>query len=88
MDNWKQTLAAKLGSRKFWCAVAAYITSILTAFNVSDNTIVKVTTILGGIGALAVYILAEAYVDGKREAGIVYVDEDLDESIKGINNQI
>lgn len=61
--NWKQ----KLSSRKFWAAAVAYITSILTAFNVSDNVVVQITAILTGVGALAVYMLAEAYVDGKRE---------------------
>lgn len=60
--DWKQ----KLSSRKFWTASIAYITSILTAFNVSNNTIVQVTSLITGISALAVYILAEAYVDSKR----------------------
>lgn len=63
----KQDIFRKLSSRKFWTAVLAYLTSILTAFNVSDSVIVQCTAIVSGIGALAVYILAEAYVDGKRE---------------------
>lgn len=64
--DWK----AKFSSRKFWVALVTYITSILTAFNVSDSVVVQITTIMSGIGAMIVYILAEAYVDGKREEGI------------------
>lgn len=60
--DWK----SKLSSRKFWTAVIAYVGSLLTAFNISENIIVQVTTVVTGIGALIVYILAEAYVDGKR----------------------
>ena len=36
--NWKQ----KLSSRKFWVAVAGWVTSLLTAFNVTDNIIAQV----------------------------------------------
>lgn len=62
--NWKQ----KLSSRKFWAAIISYITGILATFNISDNAVLQITAILGGIGALMVYILAETYVDGKRES--------------------
>ncbi len=60
--NWKQ----KLSSRKLWAAAAAWITSLLTAFNVTDNVIARVGVIIGGIGALVVYMLAEAKVDAGR----------------------
>lgn len=69
--NWKE----KLSSRKFWTALAAWITSLLTAFHVTDSVTAQVTIILSGIGALAVYILAEAHVDGKRAgADTIVVD--------------
>jgi len=60
--DWK----AKLSSRKFWAAVAAWITSVLTAFGVTDNIIARVSLIVAGIGALAVYMLAEAITDKAR----------------------
>lgn len=68
--NWKQ----KLASRKFWAAVAAYATSLLGAFNISDSTTAQVVLIITGIGALTVYMLAEAWTDtyskdGDREDG-------------------
>lgn len=61
--NWKQ----KLSSRKLWATASAWITSLLTAFNVSDNVIAQTAIIISGIGALVVYILAEAKVDANRE---------------------
>lgn len=61
-SDWK----SKLSSRKLWVAVGAWITSLLTAFNVSESVIARVAIIVSGIGALAVYMLAEAYIDGKR----------------------
>jgi hypothetical protein len=57
--DWKQ----KLSSRKLWCAVAAWVTSLLTAFNVSENIIAQTGIIIAGIGSLCVYILAESHVD-------------------------
>ncbi|MCL2670536.1 MAG: hypothetical protein FWF10_00675 [Clostridiales bacterium] len=63
--NWK----SKLASRKFWAAVAAWITSVLTAFGVTDNIIARVSLIVAGIGALAIYMLAEALTDKARTNG-------------------
>ena len=64
MGDWKR----KLTSRKFWAAVITWLASMLTAFNVADSVIVQVTTIVGGMGVLAAWLFAEAYVDGKMEA--------------------
>lgn len=60
--NWRQ----KLSSRKFWAALAGWITSLLTAFNVTDNVVAQVSIIIAGIGALAVYMLAEGITDLAR----------------------
>jgi hypothetical protein len=38
----------------------------LTAFNLTENTIAHVTIIVAGIGALCVYMLAEAKADAGR----------------------
>ena len=60
--NWKQ----KLSSRKFWAGVAGWVTSLLTAFNVTDNAIAQVSIVVAGIGSLAVYMLAEGMADKAR----------------------
>lgn len=60
--NWKQ----KLSSRKFWAGVAAFVTSLITAFNIQGITIEQATVVISGIGALCVYMLAEGTVDKNR----------------------
>ena len=59
--DWK----TKLSSRKFWAGVVSFISAVLLAFNVDEMTTNQVITIVSGIGALVVYILAESYVDAK-----------------------
>jgi uncharacterized membrane protein len=70
--NWK----AKLSSRKFWAAVLAWLTSLLTAFGVTDSIIARVSIIVAGFGSLAVYMLAEALTD-KARANPIAVGEAL-----------
>lgn len=60
--NWKQ----KLSSRKFWVALIGFITAILYAFNVAEATVEQVTGIITAGATLIAYILAEGFVDAKR----------------------
>lgn len=69
--NWVQ----KLSSRKFWLAIIGFVVALLTALNINALTIEQVTAIIGGVGALIAYILAEGYVDGKREETKIIVEE-------------
>jgi len=64
----KNTIKNKLGSRKLWTALGAWVSSLLISFNVHENIIAQTTIIVAGIGALVVYILAETAVDCKRSA--------------------
>ena len=57
--DWKK----KLSSRKFWAMLAALVLSVLTAFGVPELKGEQVVVIVTGIGALAVYMLAEGAVD-------------------------
>lgn len=61
MIDWKR----KLSSRKFWALLAGLATSGMVLMNVSDNTAAQVAAVIGAFGSVAVYILAEAYVDGQ-----------------------
>ena len=63
MINWKQ----KLSSRKFWSAIIGFITTLLIAFNVPNLTIEQVVAVIGAVGTLIAYIVAEGLVDSKRE---------------------
>ena len=60
--NWAQ----KLSSRKFWLAVAGFITALLYGLNVAETHIAQVTSIIMAGGLLAAYILAEGWVDVNR----------------------
>lgn len=59
--DWKR----KLGSRKLWSLVAAFVTTILVAFNMDANQIAQIVAVIGSFASVVVYMLAEAYVDGK-----------------------
>ena len=61
--NWKQ----KLSSRKFWAAVAGFVTAILIAFQVENGTVEQITAIITAGGVLVAYILGESAVDANRD---------------------
>lgn len=61
-----EQIKKKLTSRKFWIAVAGFITAILVAWNVDDNSIGQVTAIIMGFADIIVYVFAESYVDGQH----------------------
>lgn len=60
--NWGQ----KLSSRKFWSLLIALIVAGLVMAKVSEESIKQVVAVIGAFSSIAIYILAEAYVDGKR----------------------
>lgn len=60
--NWKE----KLSSRKFWALIAALVLSVLVFFNVGENQIAQITSIITAFGSVAVYIFAEASIDKAR----------------------
>ena len=70
--NWKQ----KLSSRKFWAAVAGFVTAILVAFNVETGTVEQITAIITAGGVLVAYILGESAVDANRTYTPADTDED------------
>lgn len=79
--DWKR----KLSSRKFWSLLIALVVAVLVFLRVEAGTIEQVVAIIGAFSSLAIYILAEAYVDGKRADSMDYfnfddaIDTDEDE---------
>ena len=61
MIDWKR----KLTSRKFWAAVIAFITPLLLAFGLAEDTVTQVTAIIMAGADVLAYILAEGMVDAK-----------------------
>ena len=62
MTDWKK----KLTSRKFWLAVVGFITPLLLAFGVAEDTATQVTGIIMAGADVLGYILAEGLVDAKQ----------------------
>ena len=60
--DWKK----KLTSRKFWMAVIAFITPLLLAFGMAEDTVTQVTAIIMAGADVLAYILAEGMVDAKN----------------------
>ena len=52
-------------TRKFWAAVIAFITPLLLAFGLAEDTVTQVTAILMAGADVAAYILAEGMVDAR-----------------------
>ena len=60
--NWKQ----KLTSRKFWLAVVSFVTPLLLAFGVAEDSVTQVTAIIIAGADVLAYIIAEGMVDAKN----------------------
>ncbi len=60
--DWKR----KLASRKFWMALVGFISPILIAFNVPENDVTTITSIIMSGATLIAYILAEGFVDAQN----------------------
>ena len=61
MIDWKK----KLTSRKFWMAVVAFVSPLLLAFGVAEDTVTQVTALVMAGADVVAYIIAEGMVDAK-----------------------
>jgi uncharacterized membrane protein len=60
--NWKQ----KLTSRKFWAAVVGFVTPMLLAFGLAEETVTQVVALIMAGADVVAYIVAEGLVDANR----------------------
>ncbi len=63
--NWNE-IKRKLSSRKFWAALAGFVTAVLYAANWAESDITQMAGIITAAGVLAAYIFGEAAVDCSR----------------------
>lgn len=63
----KEDLIRKLTSRKFWLAVAAFVTGLLTAFKVDGETVETVSGLIMSAAAVIAYIVSEGLVDAEKK---------------------
>ena len=73
--DWKR----KLTSRKFWSAVANFVTMLIIAFNGSQELATKITAlILAGAGVVA-YIIGEGLADAAAVEQTYYIPQPIEE---------
>ena len=72
MIDWK----SKLTSRKFWAAIAQFVTMLIIAFKGSEETATQVTALIMAGAAVIAYIIGEGLIDAAAAKGdIVEVAE-------------
>lgn len=59
MIDWKR----KLTSRKFWTAIASFVTLLVTAFGAADEVATQVTALIMAGAAVVAYIIGEGLAD-------------------------
>ena len=59
----KEELVRKLTSRKFWAAIAEFVTMLILAFGVADETATQVSAIIMAGAAVVAYIVGEGLAD-------------------------
>ena len=76
MIDWK----TKLTSRKFWAAIAEFVTMLIIALGGSQETAVQVTALIMAGAAVVAYIIGEGLADaaGARANGEAEEDRPVD----------
>ena len=59
----KQDLLRKLTSRKFWVAVVSFVTMLIVALGVAEDTATQVGSIIMAGATMMAYIIGEGLVD-------------------------
>lgn len=73
MTNWK----TKITSRKMWLAIAEFVSMLLLAFGVADDTVTQVSAIIMAGAGVVAYIIAEGLIDAKAATDTaVYIEPD------------
>lgn len=67
--NWKE----KLTSRKFWAAIAQFVSMLIIAFHGTQETATQVTAIIMAGAAVVAYIIGEGLRDAALAKKPVYV---------------
>jgi hypothetical protein len=59
----KDEIIRKLTSRKFWVAVVGFVSPLLLAFGVSEDSVTQLAAIIMAGADVLAYLLAEGLVD-------------------------
>lgn len=61
--DWKR----KLTSRKFWVAIASFVSLLIVAFGGTENEATQITAIIMAGAAVVAYIVGEGFVDAQNK---------------------
>ena len=70
--DWK----SKLTSRKFWAAIAEFVTMLFIALGGASETATQITALIMAGAAVIAYIVGEGLIDAASAKGNVYVVKD------------
>ena len=80
MIDWK----SKLTSRKFWAAIAEFVTMLIVALGGSQETAVQITALIMAGAAVIAYIIGEGLIDaasaGSDSPLVIVPDEEEEEA--------
>lgn len=83
MIDWKR----KLTSRKFWAAVAGFVSGLIVAFGAAEATATQVTGLILSAGSIVAFILGESQIDaanvGNTSAASGDAEPDKEEEAEG-----
>ena len=68
MIDWKK----KLTSRKFWAAIAEFVTMLVIALGGKQETAVQITALIMAGAAVIAYIIGEGLIDAANVGAIEY----------------
>lgn len=75
----KEDIIRKLTSRKFWLAIAAFITELIVAFRGNAETAETISGVIMAGATVIAYILGEGLVDAENASPTVIVQQIEDE---------
>jgi len=71
MIDWK----TKLTSRKFWAAIAQFVTMLIIAFGGEQETATEVTALIMAGAAVVAYIIGEGLIDAANAGNAWLLEE-------------
>ena len=69
--DWK----SKLTSRKFWAAIAQFVTMLIIAFGGEQETATEVTALIMAGAAVVAYIIGEGLIDAASAGSFISVTD-------------
>ena len=63
----------KLTSRKFWAAVASFVSMMIVAFGGTENTATQIAALIMAGASVIAYIIGEGLTDAAN-TGTIYID--------------